>query len=238
MSPAALAAIFGTSFVVSLSGALSPGPLTTLAIREGVRRGPWAGPLLALGHGALELAVVAGLALGLSQVLGHDAVAATIAALGGLFLLWLGSQIIRTAPRQELQAGDASGGVGPQSGGGSAPLAGAARVESILSLRDAGVLAFLGLAVSVANPFWVVWWATIGAAYIVEALDSGAAGVASFYSAHIIADLGWLSLIAFALSSGRRLMSQGVYQGILAACGVFLLGMGVWFLFSVRGFVT
>ncbi len=47
MSIGALAAIFSTSFLVSLTGALSPGPLTTLAVREGVRRGFWAGPALA-----------------------------------------------------------------------------------------------------------------------------------------------------------------------------------------------
>ncbi len=44
MSIGAVAAIFATSFLVSLTGALSPGPLTTLAVREGVRRGVWAGP--------------------------------------------------------------------------------------------------------------------------------------------------------------------------------------------------
>ncbi len=48
-------------------GALSPGPLTTLAVREGVRRGVWAGPALAAGHGAIELALVVGLALGLAE---------------------------------------------------------------------------------------------------------------------------------------------------------------------------
>jgi threonine/homoserine/homoserine lactone efflux protein len=66
MSIGALAAIFTTSFLVSLTGALSPGPLTTLAVREGVRRGFWAGPALAAGHGAIELALVVALALGLA----------------------------------------------------------------------------------------------------------------------------------------------------------------------------
>src|SRR3990170_2192404 len=143
MSVGALAAIFCTSFLVSLTGALSPGPLTTLAVREGVRKGFWAGPALAAGHGIVELALVIALALGLDQLLDSDAIAAVIAS---------------------------------------------------------------GVAASLSNPFWFVWWATVGAAYIAEALDEGAIGVATFYSAHILTDLGWLSLIALALASGRRIM--------------------------------
>ncbi len=67
MSIGALAPIFATSIVVSLTGALSPGPLTTPAVREGVRRGFWAGPAPAAGHGAIEFALV--VALGLNRVL-------------------------------------------------------------------------------------------------------------------------------------------------------------------------
>src|SRR3972149_2771423 len=97
MSIGALAAIFGTSFVVSLSGALSPGPLTTMAVREGVRRGFWAGPTLALGHGVIEGALVAGLALGLNELLDRDAVTAAIALAGGAVLLFIGLRTLAGA---------------------------------------------------------------------------------------------------------------------------------------------
>src|SRR3972149_43268 len=76
MSAGSLVAIFGGSFVISLTGALSPGPLTTLAVREGVRKGFWAGPALAAGHGIVELALVVAPAL------------------------WPGAQVVRHAPRQ------------------------------------------------------------------------------------------------------------------------------------------
>src|SRR3989304_3611102 len=101
MSIGALAAIFGTSFVVSLTGALSPGPLTTMAVREGVRRGFWAGPILASGHGVIELALVIGLALGLDRLLDSDGVTATVALLGGGLLGVLGPRVVLTAPGQE-----------------------------------------------------------------------------------------------------------------------------------------
>ena len=220
MSIGALVAIFATSFLVSLTGALSPGPLTTLAVREGVRRGFWAGPALAAGHGAIELALVVALALGLNRLLDEEWLTATIALVGGTFLLWLGAQIIRTAPRQELV-------IGGQTGDGEPP----ARAASVLGLAASGV------AVSVANPFWILWWATVGTAYIATSLEEGAAGVGVFYGAHFLTDLGWLSVIALALATGRRIMSRRAYQGVLVACGVFLLGLGGWFLASGLGYI-
>ncbi len=231
MSATALAAIFGTSFLVSLTGALSPGPLTTLAVREGVQRGFRAGPALALGHGAIELALVIGLAFGLNRLLDQNAVAVAISLLGGLFLLWLGSRIIRTTLRQELVIAPAGAADGP-----SATVTLGAQPEPV-SLAGLGALALAGVAVSVTNPFWVLWWATVGAAYIVQALDYGAAGVASFYGAHFLTDLGWLSLVAFILANGRRIMNRWAYRGLLLACGLFLLGLAGWFLASGLGYI-
>jgi len=233
MSIASLGAIFGASFVVSLTGALSPGPLTTLAVREGVRRGFWAGPALAAGHGVIEGLLVIGLALGLNELLDTDAVTASVALVGGAFLVYLGLKTLVTAPRQELQIEDE----GPLAGPGRRPGRGRG-VLRVIPAEAATSLAVSGIVVSVTNPFWLAWWATIGAAYIVEALDEGAIGVGAFYTAHFITDLGWLSLIAFVLASGRRLMSRVAYRVVLSGCGLFLLALGGWFLSSGFGYVV
>jgi threonine/homoserine/homoserine lactone efflux protein len=102
----------------------------------------------------------------------------------------------------------------------------------------AASLAISGIALSVTNPFWLAWWATIGTAYIVEALDQGALGVGTFYTAHFITDVGWLSLIAFLLAGGRRLMSRAAYRAILGGCGIFLVALGGWFLSTGFGYVV
>ncbi|MEE8347200.1 MAG: LysE family transporter [Dehalococcoidia bacterium] len=238
MAVGALAAIFATSFLVSLTGALSPGPLTTLAVREGVRRGFWAGPALALGHGVIELALVVALALGLNRLLDEEGVTAAIALVGGTFLLWLGVQVIRTAPRQELVIGEGSALDGtPTRPSGRGWLRSALAEEVRMTPAGAAALAASGVAVSVANPFWLLWWATVGTAYIATSLEQGAAGVGVFYGAHFLTDLGWLSVIAFALSTGRRIMSRWVYRGVLMACGLFLLALGGWFLASGFGYI-
>lgn len=222
MSAAALAAIFGTSFVVGLTGALSPGPLVTVTMREGVRRGFWAGPVMAAGHSVLELVLVIGLALGLNQLLDRDAVTATVALAGGAFLVWMGATTALQARGFQFEAEDDAR--PPE--------------QRVWRPSVAGPLAMAGVLVSLSNPFWVAWWATIGAAYIAKALDQGVLGVGAFYGGHILADIGWLSMVAFAVAGGRRIMNRRVYQGLMAVCGVFLVALGGWFLASGIGYAA
>lgn len=243
----ALLAIFGGSMLISLSGALMPGPLFTLSVRETLRRGFWVGPLVATGHAIVELVLVIGLALGLSEFLREGAGTAVIAVVGGLFLLWMGYQMLRTAPRQELNLSPeaASGNPGPAP---ADPLDGAARpgyrrrllaamsgTDAVVSTRPLPMLELFvpaGALISVANPYWIIWWASIGMAYLSKSLEHGAAGVGSFFTAHILSDFLWLTFVGFVLASGRRLMSRRAYQGVLMLCGFFLLALGGWFVSS------
>ncbi|HHU86032.1 MAG TPA: LysE family transporter, partial [Peptococcaceae bacterium] len=84
---------------------------------------------------------------------------------------------------------------------------------------------------SVSNPYWTLWWATIGLGYITMSLKSGFSGLASFFTGHILADLTWYSLIAAAVAGGRKFMSERAYRGILILCGVFLVALGGYFLY-------
>ena len=249
----AILAIFATSFVVSLSGALAPGPLFTLTVRETLRRGFWAGPVVTLGHGLIELLLVVGLGLGLKQFRDEGPITAAIALVGGLFLLWMGYHMLRTAPHQTLEIGREA--LAPQVSSTPTPPRSAvadeghrARLLAAVAGSDSGaatggpasmaaLLVSAGALVSVSNPFWIIWWATIGAAYMTESLEWGAVGVSSFFTAHVLSDLAWLSLVAFVLATGRRLMSKNVYRMILALCGVFLLALGARFILSGIGFL-
>jgi len=238
MSAAALAAIFVTSFGVGFTGALMPGPLTTVAVRESIQRGFWAGPLLAAGHSLIELALVIGLALGLSRFLAEDPVKAGVGIAGGLFLLWMGVHIVtsRAEPPLVVERPAPSDGPGAAYDGSwrrrwLRSLAGGEAASKSLP-RTAAVVMSAAILVSVLNPGWIAWWASVGSAFISQSLEQGAAGVASFYVGHILSDILWLTLLAFVLASGRRVMSGGVYRGVLVVCGLFLLGLGTYFLAS------
>jgi len=204
-----LAGIFITSFLVGLSGALMPGPVLTVTISQVAARGFLAGPLIVLGHGILELSLVAAVALGLGQIITHGPVIGTIAILGGFFLVYLGYDLLRS-------------------------LAG---LSFSLEKKDEGrrvlghpVLA--GLLTSLSNPYWTIWWATIGLGYIALSRKVGLLGLASFFTGHILSDLSWYSFVALALTWGRRLITDRIYRGLVGLCGIFLLGFGVYFGYS------
>ena len=89
-----------------------------------------------------------------------------------------------------------------------------------------------GMVASIANPYWFLWWATVGASYVFLALEQGVLGLAAFYSGHILSDLSWNSLLALA---GTTLSKRRLYVALFLLCGLFLLGLGGYFLWtSVR----
>lgn len=216
-----LLGIFTTAFIVGFSGAMMPGPLLTVAIGESTRRGFSAGPLLILGHGLLEIALVLALAFGFSSFLTRAEVSTTIAIVGGVFLAYLGYTMARDARSGKLSLNmppsrtndDINEGIipGPKSKGWAHPVAS-------------------GILVSISNPYWTIWWATVGLGYITLSLRSGFTGLSLFFTGHILADLIWYSLIAAAVAGGRKFLSESVYKGILICCGIFLIGLGGYFL--------
>lgn len=202
MNFATPAAIFASSFIIALSGALMPGPLLAVTVRDTTRRGFVAAPLLVLGHGILELALLALLLLGLAEWLKGDAATTFIALAGSAVLLWMGTGMVREVRslRFETSAGAAIPGDAP---GFWRPVA-------------AGILA------SVSNPYWSLWWATIGLGYLVISSGQGAVGVASFFAGHILADAAWFLFVGMTVSMGRGRFSDRVYRGIVAVCAGFL----------------
>lgn len=203
----AAALLFVTSFLVGLSGAATPGPLLMVNITEVARRGFWAGPAVALGHSLLELFTVALLAVGLSPILSHAA--GGVGLLGGTFLIWIAVKTLRAAPHLSL----------------------AAEIAAARPGLTAGPIV-AGVTASISNPYWLVWWATVGAGFTLTSLTLGVAGLAAFYLGHISADFAWYSFVAALVATGRRYMTDPVYRALLVACAVFLLALAAFFILS------
>lgn len=198
----------GVWWLVGFSGAMMPGPVTTLVVTESARRGFRAGPLVTLGHVAMEIVMVVALYFGLDQLLNQNSVAGAIGVLGGIVLLWMGWGIASSAWRGQVSFDATSRARG----------ANASTHPTI-----AGALA------TIANPYWLLWWATVGAANLIAFRAFGAPGMLAFYFGHTLADWVWNMVVAFVVASGRRVMTDRIYRGILVGCGIFLIGLSAYF---------
>lgn len=204
--------LFTTAFIVGLSGAMMPGPMLTLTVGEVSRRGFWAGPLIVAGHAVIELILVIGLALGLVHFMQQPAVTGSIGLFGGAVLVWMGWGIGKDAWTKKVCFAASAG----------APTVPAETAD------HGGRLLFSGILTSIANPYWSLWWATVGMGYVVMA--GRPAGLAAFFTGHIFADIAWYSLVALAVHTGRNFINDAVFRAVLVSCGCFLVLLGGYFL--------
>jgi len=214
---ATLPVIFGVALATGFSGAVMPGPLLGVVVRETMRVGWSAGPIMMIGHGVLELVAVVLLVTGLIRFARSRQVRGAIGLLGGGVLLLLGYQTLLMPGDAEALRAAAAG----QSGGGW------------------GWLIALGALMSMANPYWWLWWASIGVAHTGWAVQRGRAGGGTYFVGHILSDFIWYSAVSIGLGTGRALFSAGALRGMYVVCGVFLVGLGALFLGAgVRGLLN
>lgn len=199
-------AVFGAAALVALSGAMAPGPFLTLTITRTVRHGSRSALLMLVGHAALEAALIAAFALGLQAVLARAVVVRGLALVGGLFLLWMGAGLLKGAATgaiaADLEAAERTAPLGPVSEGAVA---------------------------SLSNPYWLLWWVTIGAAMLTQALAIGPLGVAAFYVGHQLGDVAWYAFVITAVAKGRHLLPPLAYRLVMAGLALFLVALGARF---------
>jgi threonine/homoserine/homoserine lactone efflux protein len=201
-----LLTIFASSFVIALSGALMPGPLLTAAISESSRNGFIAGPLMITGHAILELGLVIAFLLGLAPFFQLPVVFVATALIGSVILFWMAVGMLRSLPSLHLSwEGEQKRGNHP-----------------LVS----------GILMSVANPYWIIWWATIGLGYILYSRQFGFWGIAFFFAGHILADLAWYSLVAATVAGGRHFLTDRLYRGLITVCAVFLVVFAGYFAYA------
>ena len=207
--------LFVTSFVIALSGAMMPGPLLTATISESVKRGPVAGPLIMSGHALLEGVLVAALIAGVAPLLQRDMFFVLVSFGGALILAWMAYGMFRSLPHLRIEWGDE---------GGSA-----SHSSDDVALYGVGRPMKIGILLSLANPYWVVWWATIGLGLVARSQTAGLLGVLIFFLGHQAADFAWYTIVSTAVGKGRRFFSDRIYRGIIAVSALVLIGFAVYF---------
>ncbi|RJP58712.1 MAG: lysine transporter LysE [Candidatus Auribacter fodinae] len=200
-----LISLFSMSFIIALSGALMPGPLLAAVMNESLRNGSKAGPLMTLGHAIPELIIVALIAMGLTYIMNIQVIIKSIALLGSAVLFFFGISMIFNARNTHA-------------------------LQHTPQQSSCSWMVIRGLVMSITNPYWSLWWLTVGGGLIISAQKSGLIGLAIFFSGHIIADLAWYTFVSISLAKSKKLISPNVYRWIIMLCGGILVIFALLFL--------
>jgi len=89
-----------------------------------------------------------------------------------------------------------------------------------------------GIALTAANPYFLIWWATVGLALATQSVAFGAAGLVLFTLAHWLCDFVWLEILSLAGFQGSERFGRRAQLAIALICGAVLLGFGIKFLYD------
>lgn len=191
----------GIAILISFSGVMMPGPVFAAAVAKGYEDEK-AGIKVALGHGIVEFPLMALIILSVGYIFTDDRVMALIGLVGGGFLVFLGASMLRS---RKMAIHDSSK-MFPYK-----PLAAGAITTSV-------------------NPYFFLWWATVGAVLVTTALEFGAIVVFVFAVVHWSCDLAWYTFTTFAVFRTKHLWTPTVHEVVFGACGALMVVFGVYFI--------
>lgn len=194
--------IFFTSFFIGLSGAISPGTLLAITVEETIRRDFKAGPIIILGHSLLELLLVLLLVFGFGDFLKNEIIQKYLSFFGGIFLVYLGFLTFLSVKKIKLNQ------------------------YRNISYRNKYFLIFKGIFVSLSNPYWTIWWITIGLVYLSFAFPYGFKGIFLFFTGHILSDFLWYSLVSYFVFKSKKFINEKYLRYLSFFFGIFLILFG------------
>ena len=192
--------------IISVSGVMSPGPLFAANITYGLKQGTKAGIKIAIGHSLVELPLVILLGIGILSLEIFPEFKTIISILGAITLfVFAFIQIKSTLEKNE---------------------------KSETKLKQGPIIT--GVLLSALNPFFIIWWLTIGLKLISDAMAIWAfVGILIVFVLHIWMDFVWLGSTAFLISKSKKIISNTNYKIIMLALSAILIYFGITFLTDV-----
>lgn len=192
---------------VSASGVFAPGPLFIANLIHGARQGAKAGLKVAYGHTAVELPLIVLLAVGVVSTFAFlDSFLDAISLVGGVAILgFAGYQILSLRKNKD-----------------NPTLAGSKHGPFVS-----------GIALTALNPFFLIWWFTVGLKIIADSQTFGVlAGIAFVFGFHIWMDFAWLIGTAYFSSKGSSLLKSKYYVVLVLSLTGVLVYFGLSFIIS------
>lgn len=188
---------------ISASGVMAPGPLFAANVSYGLRDGTRSGIKMAVGHTIVEFPLVILLGVGVLSFEIFPEFRTWISIFGAITLFVFAILQIKSVLQKK---------------------------EDITTKRKQGPL-ITGIALSALNPFFIIWWLTIGFKLISDAMIIWAfSGILIVFFLHIWMDFVWLGGISFLASKSSRILSNRNYKVLMIGLSLMLVYFGITFL--------
>jgi len=188
--------------VITLSGVMMPGPMFAVTVAKSYRS-PWAGIRISLGHAVVEVPLILLIYFGFARFFEDNTVQLVLNLLGGAMIIWMGIAMFR-ARTEVVQKGN----------------------DSPYSTLVAGIIT-TGF-----NPYFLLWWATIGIMLVMNFMGFGIGGLALLIIVHWLCDLVWLSFVSILVYRTHSLWGLKFQEWLFITISLLLIGFGGWFLIS------
>jgi len=188
--------------VITLSGVMMPGPMFAVTVAKSYRS-PWAGVRISLGHAVVEVPLILLIYFGFARFFEDNTVQLVLNLLGGAMIIWMGIAMFR-ARTEVVQKGN----------------------DSPYSTLVAGIIT-TGF-----NPYFLLWWATIGIMLVMNFMGFGIGGLALLIIVHWLCDLVWLSFVSILVYRTHSLWGLKFQEWLFITISLLLIGFGGWFLIS------
>ena len=209
--------IFVLSFLVALTGALSPGPLLTFTIYKSLKqkRGYLAAIYILLGHATIEFTLIIALLAGASLIFQNIIFLTLVGFIGGILLVIYGIFAIRGVLKTDFETNFT--------------------LEENIVKGYKGNSYVGGILVSLSNPFWTFWWAVIGLSLMVsfDITLLMPIEILLFFIGHELGDIVWYLPISIFVYYGGKSLNPRIYKYVLIGCGVFMIVFGVYLTFNI-----
>ena len=191
---------------ISASGVMSPGPLFSANIIYGLKEGKIAGLKIAVGNTIVEFPLIILLGTGIITSNIFPEFRVLIAVIGALGLFAFAGLQIKSIFQKNFQ-------------------------KNIKPSRGP-ILA--GIFLSALNPFFIIWWLTVGLKLITESIELwGFLGIIILFLFHIWMDYVWLYIVAFFASKSRNFLSNRNYKFLVISLAIVLIYFGLRFLTEI-----
>jgi threonine/homoserine/homoserine lactone efflux protein len=195
--------------LISASGVMAPGPLFAANISLGLKKIRYSGIKVAVGHSVIELPLIIFLGIGIFSIEFIPEITTIISILGAITLFFFGIFQIVTTFRDSKNIQKES------------------KQNPIIT----------GIVLSGLNPFFIIWWVTIGLKLISDSMMIwGFIGLIILFLIHVWMDFVWLGITGIIAKKSSDFISKKIFKIIMTSLSGVMIFYGIKFLIDVQNF--